>query len=330
MDIQGRARLGDVDAQLELAQLYQQGGNVDLARGWFARAVQCGSAKGLYGLAASLLTQSPLSVGEGVAMMRQAAAQGDADAAHVCAVIAAQDTALPGHWDVARRYLDLAAVNGSAMARDVLTLLPADPGAMMPTAERVADEPRIEVCRGFASGPECRWLIARAQPWLKAAELYDPQHGRGFRGQSIRNNRDTSFNLLQSDLVIAAFRNRIATWTGQDIHAMEPPMVLQYAQGQYFAPHRDALDPGVPAMAEQIRLQGQRVATVLVYLNDDYAGGETDFPELGWRFKGRTGDALCFWNVDAAGLPAAQSLHAGLPPQGGVKWAFSQWIRSTA
>ena len=81
-------------------------------------------------------------------------------------------------------------------------------------------------------------------------------------------------------------------------------------------------------MAEQIRRQGQRVATVLIYLNENYAGGETDFPELAWRFKGKTGDALCFWNADMDGRPAPRSLHAGIPPVGGEKWVFSQWIRT--
>ena len=50
-------------------------------------------------------------------------------------------------------------------------------------------------------------------------------------------------------------------------------------------------------------------------------------PALGWRFKGRTGDALFFWNVDLSGAVEPKLLHAGLPPTRGEKWLFSQWVR---
>ena len=94
-----------------------------------------------------------------------------------------------------------------------------------------------------------------------------------------------------------------------------------------FAPPGTAWIPDSPPLAREIAAKGQRVATVLVYLNDDYQDGETDFPELNWRFKGRKGDALWFWNVDAQGRPAAGALHAGIAPGNGEKWLLSQWIR---
>jgi hypothetical protein len=68
--------------------------------------------------------------------------------------------------------------------------------------------------------------------------------------------------------------------------------------------------------------------TFLTYLNDDYEGGETDFPRIGYRYKGRRGDALYFVNVDGAGAPDYRTVHAGLPPASGTKWLLSQWVRS--
>ena len=72
---------------------------------------------------------------------------------------------------------------------------------------------------------------------------------------------------------------------------------------------------------------GQRVLTALVYLNDDYEGGETDFPVLGAHWKGRKGEALLFWNVAPDGALDERTLHAGLPVTRGEKWMLSQWIR---
>ena len=76
--------------------------------------------------------------------------------------------------------------------------------------------------------------------------------------------------------------------------------------------------------------RGQRIVTFLIYLNEGFVGGETDFPRLGLRHKGAKGDALYFGNLDPAGAPDPRTLHAGLPPTRGEKWLFSQWVRNRA
>jgi hypothetical protein len=72
------------------------------------------------------------------------------------------------------------------------------------------------------------------------------------------------------------------------------------------------------------------VYTVLVYLNDELEGGETEFLRLGLSHRGRKGDALMFRNVDAQGRPDSRTLHAGRPPTQGEKWVLSVWILDRA
>ena len=75
---------------------------------------------------------------------------------------------------------------------------------------------------------------------------------------------------------------------------------------------------------------GQRQPRLFVTLrinNINFWALYTDFPDLGWRFKGARGDALWFWNVDGAGGLDLRTRHAGLAPSGGEKWLPSQWIR---
>jgi prolyl 4-hydroxylase len=67
---------------------------------------------------------------------------------------------------------------------------------------------------------------------------------------------------------------------------------------------------------------------VLVYLSDDYEGGETRFERTGLAYRGRAGDALLFRNADAGGRPDPMSLHYGRPVARGVKYLASRWIRA--
>jgi prolyl 4-hydroxylase len=67
--------------------------------------------------------------------------------------------------------------------------------------------------------------------------------------------------------------------------------------------------------------------TILLYLSDDYEGGETSFPKAGCSFRGRIGDALLFRNVTESREPDPMAIHAGLPVRRGAKIIASRWIR---
>jgi prolyl 4-hydroxylase len=344
MEIEERASHGDGQAQVALALRYESEGRNEMARGWFARAAQTGQPDALRQLAENLMVRPPIRPREGAEMMRTVAMDGDARASFICAAIAGQASDEPGRWHQALDFLAQAKRQGSVEGAEALRLLAGPQGQEAPwdVAVRRMDQardaalansrvrfetPRIGTCEKFASAPECDWLMARAATRLKDAELYDPASDGGFRNDALRNNRDASFNMVQSDLVLVQLQARIAALIALDVQEMEPAMVLHYAPGQYFAPHCDGLDPAAAPQAREIARNGQRVATLLIYLNDDYQGGDTDFPDLGWRFKGARGDALWFWNVDGAGSLDPRTRHAGLAPSGGEKWLLSQWIR---
>lgn len=327
--LEQRAQRGDPIAQLAFAHLLASQGKHELARGWFGRLFQDGHPLGQRLLAISLLQNEPLQPERGVAMIKASAAGGDGQAQLICAGLAAQDDALEAHWAIALRYLALAAEGGLASARaesdivgtDVLQLLAARP------FEYASRDPRILVSRGFASGAECDWLVAAARPRLMPAEVYDPQTGKGFEAGDIRNNSAAAFGILETGVLLCALRNRLRACFALGGHDFEPLMVLHYGTGQQFAPHFDFIDPEQPGLREDIQAKGQRVATLLIYLNDDFTGGQTAFDAIGYSFKGAKGDALIFWNTDAQGLPDRRMRHAGMPPLSGEKWVLSQWIR---
>jgi hypothetical protein len=170
-------------------------------------------------------------------------------------------------------------------------------------------------------------MHARAKPRVARASVFNQEKG-GALYDSSRTNSAVLFDILEADFVLILLRARIAAATGFSIYCLEETNVLHYATGQQFSRHYDFFDPRQPALANEIAAKGQRAATFLIYLNDGFAAGETEFPQLNWRYRGRPGDALLFRNIGAAGEPDYATLHAGTPPSAGEKWLLSQWIRS--
>lgn len=280
-----------------------------------------------------------------VSLVDSAADSGDADATAMQALFEAMGAARPQNWDRAFDSLQLAAERGSIPAQRQLAFL-----AMGNTSSAVADAwadmrrsislerllhhgerqafasaPRIRVIESFASPDECRWLIKRARDSLKSALVFD-LHGNHVLDPG-RSNKGTVFTLPDMDLIIEILRARISAATHIPVSVFEPTQVLHYSAGQEFKRHFDYLEPGNPHHSEQLRSHGQRIATFLIYLNEDFEGGETEFSQIGLRYRGKTGDAIFWANCDMEGRPDSLTLHAGLPPTAGAKWILSQWIR---
>ena len=70
---------------------------------------------------------------------------------------------------------------------------------------------------------------------------------------------------------------------------------------------------------------GQRVATLVIYLNNPEAGGGTSFPDVGVEVAPRRGNAVFF--SYAAPDPSTKSLHGGSPVVRGEKWIATKWLR---
>ena len=144
----------------------------------------------------------------------------------------------------------------------------------------------------------------------------------------MRTNSAAGFDLIHADVVQAAVQYRMAAAVGIPVDHMEGPTVLHYAVGEQITNHYDFVNPRIPNYESEIAQRGQRIITFLVYLNDDYEGGETDFPELGLRYHGAKGHGLFFTNALPNGEPDLRMVHAGLPPKDNDKWLMSQFIRN--
>ena len=318
---------------------------------WLARAAKTDDAEAMRVLGLKLITgvDAPFRPKDGVSLLADAAARGDGQAASVVSVLAAGGFHAPQNWSAALDYLQRSAELGFGPAQSQLWLLAA-PAALAaagparrwrqlresvdvqawrqpPPARQLLDVPRVLTVEQLLPAAICDWIIGQSAPRLVRAEVTDPKTGRTIMG-STRTNRVANFGLAETSLLNLLIQTRIAAVLGAPVTMMEAFAVLNYRPGEEASEHHDYLDPAVAAYADDIARLGQRVATALVYLNDDYEGGETDFPELGIRHRGGKGDVLIFLSVDASGAPDPRTLHAGRPPTRGEKWVLSQFIRN--
>lgn len=280
---------------------------------------------------------------EGARFLFEAAQRGQPDAQERAAALLAGGVYTAQSWPSALRMLGLAAANGSRSARlqlIAMTGIP-DPGGswerlagafdltawLSKTAfERVKNEAPILRFPELLTDGMCAWLIDQARGRLVRARVYDPVDKRETVDE-MRNNTTAVFGIAEVSALHFLIQARMASACGSPLTHFEAPAVLHYDVGEQITPHFDFIDPRLPDYDEQVRVQGQRISTFLIYLNDGYEGGETAFPNIGIEHRGRAREGLLFANVDARGDPNLQMLHAGKAPTSGEKWILSQFIR---
>jgi hypothetical protein len=97
--------------------------------------------------------------------------------------------------------------------------------------------------------------------------------------------------------------------------------LTMYQPGQQYVPHWDYFNvPGVKADTAN-----DRVATAIVYLNDDFQGGTTSFNQLGLTVTPKKANLLYFYYPP--GATAHLSMHSGDVVTSGEKRILTMWIR---
>lgn len=180
---------------------------------------------------------------------------------------------------------------------------------------------RVVEVPGFLSEDECAHLIARAEPALRKSAVV-----LGGKGGSHHVHRESATTFLdqRGDAVLADIKRRIAELTGTRVEQQERLQVTHYGVNQHYLPHYDSLRSSGMDCGEA----GDRIATVIMYLNDDYRGGATWFPRIRRRVEPKKGKAVYFHNLTADGEGWDRlSLHAGETVREGEKWLSNQWIR---
>jgi prolyl 4-hydroxylase len=297
--------------------------------------------------------RAPCLPKDGAGLIGDASARGGAEAAAVLAVLYAVGASERHKLDAALDSLIVAAERGWPNAQAQLRVLGGGPlgkDAMpagdaadwralgrrvdlaawrtVPAAIELSTSPLVRSYRDFVGESVCRWFIDKARGRLSRALVYEAL-SKEVTVRPTRTNTAAIFNMLDTDVVFVLAQQRMAACLETPLRQFEASTVLHYDEGEEITAHYDFVDPNIPGYEQELAQSGDRIVTFLIYLNDDYEGGETAFPRLGIAHKGRRGEGLFFVNA-VDGKADERTLHEGKPPVRGEKWIVSQFVRNRA
>jgi prolyl 4-hydroxylase len=185
--------------------------------------------------------------------------------------------------------------------------------------------PRVILFGGLLSAEECDEMVRLATPKLTRSTVVNSATG-AYDVHDARTSRGAHFERGENDL-IRRIEARISELTSMPVENGEPIQILHYVPGAEYKPHFDYFDPKLPGNEKVLSMGGQRIATLIMYLNDVVSGGSTVFPDIGLDVLPHKGNAVFFAYSSERGELDNRTLHGSSPVAGGEKWIATKWIR---
>ena len=183
--------------------------------------------------------------------------------------------------------------------------------------------PRVLVFGSLLSDDECDAVVAAARPRMVRSETVVVDTG-GSEVNEARTSRGMFFERGENE-ICKRIEQRIATLLRWPVINGEGLQVLHYLPGAEYRPHHDYFDPAKSGTAAITARGGQRVGTLIMYLNSPEKGGGTTFPDVGLEVGPVKGNAV-FFSYERP-HPSTKTLHGGAPVIAGEKWVATKWLR---
>lgn len=225
-------------------------------------------------------------------------------------------------------------VNGHAVITNMDAVLKADRlpmASVLVTSDRAVPvlarltKPEVLVLSDVLSHEECSELIQRSEEKLARSTTVDPQTGKEIVIEN-RSSFGTFFHLNENDF-IANIDRRLSELLRWPVDHSEGIQILRYQVGGEYRPHFDYFPPENSGSGSHLSQGGQRIGTLVMYLNDVDEGGETIFPEIGLSVIPRRGHAVYFGYLNSSNEVDPLTLRGGASVRRGVKWIATKWLR---
>jgi prolyl 4-hydroxylase len=156
-----------------------------------------------------------------------------------------------------------------------------------------------------------------------------------FKDSGIVSGRDTKVRksktawLNKNDPVVKKIIMRVCSLTNTPFENAEKLQVVKYDKDGYYNEHFDTVTNNKTENEKFFLNQGgNRIITMLIYLNDDFTEGETRFILLNKKIKPPKYSGILFYTLDKKMEKChPKSYHAGLPIKSGNKYIANVWIR---
>jgi len=185
----------------------------------------------------------------------------------------------------------------------------------------------ISIVNEFLSAPQInnliRWAEKQKRSWLTTIDLEKSMAGKTIQKKDAgRVTQTVALGTRQAkinSLLHKAYANEITPRSGLQIESFEPASMLRYGPGGKYGAHADAEQDDEHGVFYKVL---DRDISLLLYLNDNYEGGELKFTHLNYTYKPKAGDLVFF--------PSNHIFtHESTPLTVGVKWAIVSWAKLT-
>jgi len=180
--------------------------------------------------------------------------------------------------------------------------------------------PILIIYDDFLSEEEADFMVKKYNPKTKPSTVVSKNNGY-VTNLDVRKSF-SHYTEKSENEIIQAIEERASSVSGFPTSFIEPVQFLKYEKSGYFRPHHDYFSE------DYTNGEYQRYATFFVYLNDDFSGGTTYFPELRTEINPKKGRAVFWFNVKENGDVNPMTLHTGTDVTAGEKYALNIWIRN--
>jgi prolyl 4-hydroxylase len=147
-------------------------------------------------------------------------------------------------------------------------------------------------------------------------------------GHNFNIRKSKTCWLSKSDNKIKNIIQRVCNIGNYPFKNCEDSQVVKYDPNGYYNEHHDSCCDNNDKCIEFNDRGGNRIVTMVIYLNDGFDGGATRFVNLNKNIKPNKNSGILFYPMNKKGDKCHDNaLHAGLPIVSGQKYIANVWIR---
>lgn len=192
----------------------------------------------------------------------------------------------------------------------------------MEIKKKTKDEIIICEIENFITDEECDFFIEM----INSLKLHKGQIVSHNEGDTLREDvRSAKTCTLPRTKIVESLRRRVEDLCNSTPYSSEGCSAIKYEQGDFFTLHCDYFHHYNKELIER-PVAMNRVKTAVIYLNDDFEGGETSFPFIDTIIKPKRGKLIAWRNGEPSGANFEESQHAGELVKSGTKYILTFWM----